>query len=76
MQDARKSSGFAVSDRIALWWAASDAELVEALREHGGAVADEVLATSFTEGEPADTAGLTAGEDLELGLRFWIRTRV
>ena len=74
VQDLRKSSGFAVSDRIALAWVASDDELAEALREHGSTVADEVLATSFAEGEPADLAGLAAGEDAELGLRFWIRT--
>ncbi|MGE0818609.1 MAG: isoleucine--tRNA ligase [Candidatus Nanopelagicales bacterium] len=74
VQDLRKSSGFAVSDRIALHWDASDAELAEALREHGTTVADEVLATSFAEGEPADVAGFASGEDAELGLRFWIRT--
>ncbi|MFC6238705.1 isoleucine--tRNA ligase [Longivirga aurantiaca] len=74
VQDARKSSGFAVSDRIDLWWVATDDELGEALREHGSTVADEVLATCFTEGEPAEAAGLFAGEDLELGLRFWVRT--
>ncbi len=74
VQDARKSAGFSVSDRIALWWVAGEDELAQALREHGGTVADEVLATSFTEGEPADLDGLTPGEDLELGLRFWVRT--
>jgi isoleucyl-tRNA synthetase len=74
VQDARKSAGFAVSDRISLWWVASDDELAEALREHGGTVADEVLATSFAEGEPTDQDGLNLGEDAELGLRFWVRT--
>jgi isoleucyl-tRNA synthetase len=74
VQDARKSAGFAISDRISLWWVASDDELADALREHGGTVADEVLATAFAEGEPTDLDGLTAGEDAELGLRFWVRT--
>ena len=77
VQEARKSAGFAVSDRISLWWTASDSDLAEALREHGSSVADEVLATSFTEGSPqdADVLGndLTSGEDDDLGLRFWVR---
>ena len=34
VQEARKSSGFDVSDRIALTWLA-DGETAEALREHG-----------------------------------------
>ncbi|MGE3812546.1 MAG: isoleucine--tRNA ligase [Candidatus Nanopelagicales bacterium] len=73
VQDARKSSGFAVSDRIALWWTASDADLAEALREHGAAVADEVLATSFVEGDAPDAEGLEPVDDTDLGLRFWLR---
>ena len=49
IQDARKSSGLDVSDRISLSWTATDA-MAEALREHEALVADEVLATSMTEG--------------------------
>ncbi|HSN06553.1 MAG TPA: DUF5915 domain-containing protein, partial [Candidatus Angelobacter sp.] len=71
LQEARKSAGFAVSDRIAVAWSADDAELAEALRENGGTVADEVLATSFTEGEPAHDATVS-GTDTDLGLRWWI----
>ncbi|MDA8435399.1 MAG: isoleucine--tRNA ligase [Actinomycetales bacterium] len=71
VQEARKSAGFAVSDRIAFAWSADDAELSEALREHGGSVADEVLATSFAEGEP-DSAATVSGHDTDLGLHWWI----
>ncbi len=71
VQEARKTAGFAVSDRISVAWATDDPELAEALREHGGPVADEVLATSFAEGEPA-TAATVSGADPDLGLRWWI----
>jgi isoleucyl-tRNA synthetase len=66
VQDARKASGLEVTDRIALTWSAASAELAEALREHAGPVAGEVLATSFTEGTP----GPDARTDAELGLTF------
>jgi isoleucyl-tRNA synthetase len=66
LQEARKSSGLAVSDRITVVWAADDDELAEALRAHGGQVAAEVLATSFDEAAP--TEGWSHDEDL--GLRF------
>jgi isoleucyl-tRNA synthetase len=65
VQEARKSSGFDVSDRIALTWRA-DGDLAQALREHADAVAAEVLATSVTEGEPEGDVR----EESELGLAF------
>jgi isoleucyl-tRNA synthetase len=70
IQDARKVSGLEVSDRIHLWWTASDA-MAEALREHGPLVADEVLATQMTEGEAEGTHQEFG--DAELGLRFRLR---
>ncbi|HEY7145215.1 MAG TPA: isoleucine--tRNA ligase [Streptosporangiaceae bacterium] len=45
VQDARKSDGLDVSDRISLRWRTSDAELARALTEHGPMIAAEVLAT-------------------------------
>jgi isoleucyl-tRNA synthetase len=70
VQEARKASGLEVSDRIALTWSASDPDLAAALREHGAAVAGEVLATTFAEG----TVGPDARVDEELGLSFSLRT--
>jgi isoleucyl-tRNA synthetase len=67
VQEARKAGGLEVTDRIDLRWAA-DGEVAEALREHGGLVAGEVLATSFAEAEPAD--GAQVQHDDDLGLRF------
>ncbi len=77
VQDARKSDGLHVSDRILLWWQAPDAELAAALRQHGSLIASEVLATQFHTGEPGPG---TDGEpvihehhDQDLGLAFWLR---
>ncbi len=70
VQDARKSTGLQVSDRIELWWQA-DGELAQALVEGRERWADEVLATSVLPGPP--TADVTPHHDLALGLRFWLR---
>jgi isoleucyl-tRNA synthetase len=70
VQDARKSSGLDVSDRIELWWAAQG-ELAEALHEGSLRLAEEVLAVSIKEGRP--TADIAHHDDPDLGLRFWLR---
>jgi isoleucyl-tRNA synthetase len=67
VQEARKASGFEVSDRIRLEWSATDAATAEAVRAYAALIGDEVLAVSVTE------AGATADDwfaDDELGLRF------
>jgi isoleucyl-tRNA synthetase len=70
VQESRKVTGLDVADRIELWWQA-DGEVAPALREHSARLAEEVLATSCTEGRPAvDMAGHA---DAELGLRWWLR---
>ena len=71
VQEARKTSGLDISDRISLWWDATG-ETAEALAEHGAAVAEEVLATTVSRGRP-DTADLPAHGDPDLGLTFWLR---
>ncbi|MFD3453697.1 isoleucine--tRNA ligase [Streptomyces sp. NPDC058691] len=74
VQEARKNSGLDVADRIALRWAAADAELASALEEHAGLVADEVLATDFASGGPEEGYG-PAFTDEALGLTFHLRKR-
>jgi isoleucyl-tRNA synthetase len=67
VQEARKSSGLDVSDRIVLRYQAS-VQTASALAEHGALVADEVLAVDLATGEGA-------GEpftDDALELRFWL----
>jgi isoleucyl-tRNA synthetase len=71
VQEARKTSGFEVSDRITLVWQA-DGEVAEALREQGALVADEVLATELSEGPVSAEEG---HRDDDLGLSFTV-TRV
>ncbi len=70
VQEARKSSGFDVSDRITLVWAAGT-ETAEALREHTALVSDEVLATDVTEVDalPEDAE---AFREADLGLAFTV----
>ena len=70
VQEARKTTGLDVSDRIELWWDGTG-ELAEALREGSHKLAEEVLAVSIVQGHP--TADLAHHEDADLGLRFWLR---
>ncbi|MCW2714110.1 MAG: isoleucyl-tRNA synthetase [Frankiales bacterium] len=74
VQEARKRSGLAVSDRIELWWtttATSPVELQQALQEGSDQLAEEVLAVRIEAGT-ADVE-VPVHEDVELGLRFWLR---
>ncbi len=70
VQEARKTSGLQISDRIELWWSA-DGELAEALTEGADQLAEEVLAVTVRPGPP--TADLAAHDEPGLGLRFWLR---
>jgi isoleucyl-tRNA synthetase len=77
IQEARKSDGLDVTDRIVLRWSVRSADLAEALTEHAGLIAGEVLAVEFGPVE-ADEAEAEPGDarehlDAELGLRFWLR---
>ncbi|MFI6478066.1 isoleucine--tRNA ligase [Nonomuraea sp. NPDC050663] len=71
VQDARKSTGLSITDRIELWWSSSSEDLAAALRSSGQTVADEVLASSLTEG--AAPAELPAHGEPDLGLTFQLR---
>ena len=79
LQEARKGAGLEVSDRIEVIWQA-DGEMADALRAHGGSVAEEVLAVAFDQrtvpsqgaAQQAQT-GFVTGHDAETGLRFGIR---
>ncbi len=74
VQDARKTSGLEITDRITLWWHTTDTDLDEALREHGAEVASEVLADTWHDEEPEED--LSAYRDEELRLTFWLRRSV
>ena len=71
VQEARKTSGLDVSDRIELWWVADSDDVASALREHAATLSSEVLAPLVTEDRPA--APLPEHRDDDLGLSFWLR---
>ena len=75
VQDARKASGFDVSDRIALVWQCEETEAgqatAEAIRARQSEIAEEVLATKMDEAVEASPKF----EDETLGLRFTLTKR-
>jgi isoleucyl-tRNA synthetase len=85
IQEARKSDGLDVTDRIVLRWSTPDPELAAALTEHAALLAGEVLAVEFGPAEAdAPQSAPVPGEarehvdtrehvDADLGLRFWLR---
>jgi isoleucyl-tRNA synthetase len=77
IQEARKSSGLSVSDRIVVRWDATDPDVAAALSAHAAMVAGEVLAVSFAAGPGEQVGTRTAGPwhehaEPDLGLRFWL----
>jgi len=70
LQEVRKASGLDVTDRVEVWWDALG-ETAEALDEHAGTVAEEVLAVRLDRGAP--DAPLEPHVDAELGATFWVR---
>ncbi|PRX98498.1 isoleucine--tRNA ligase [Allonocardiopsis opalescens] len=73
VQDARKSSGLDISDRVDVWWSAADKELRRALTDFGPDIAAEVLAGTFAEGPGGSDA--TEHGDPDLGLSFRLARR-
>jgi isoleucyl-tRNA synthetase len=74
IQDARKSDGLAVTDRVVLRWSAADSELAAAIREYGELIGREVLAPDLAELRPdAADAGGQRHDGADLGLEFWLR---
>jgi len=71
VQEARKSAGLDVSDRITLEWQATSDESAAAVREHASTLAREVLALDITEAD-GSTKGWHDTSDAELGLHFWL----
>ncbi|MCZ2812944.1 isoleucine--tRNA ligase [Modestobacter sp. VKM Ac-2979] len=67
VQDARKSSGLAVSDRIEVRWTGEGA-IAQALTEHAAQLSAEVLATAVHAQQTGDGDGLEG----PAGARVWI----
>lgn len=66
IQEARKSAGLDISDRISLTWSSSDEAVAASLREHRDLIAGEVLATGFAEGAIEPDAFTSIDDDLAL----------
>lgn len=69
IQDARKSSGLDISDRIEVTWESNNETTIEALTLHSKLVASEVLATLWSQG----TVSNPTASDEELDLRVLIK---
>ncbi|MDR1851432.1 MAG: isoleucine--tRNA ligase, partial [Propionibacteriaceae bacterium] len=70
VQEARKTSGFDVSDRIVLEWSA-EGTTADAIARHSDMIASEVLAAEMLRADlPAYTEGGEVFGDAELGLSF------
>ncbi len=68
IQDARKSAGLNVEDRISLTLG-GDSELLEAIRAHEQYVAGETLATSLSyDGDGAGRSARVEGLELRIGV--------
>jgi isoleucyl-tRNA synthetase len=72
IQEARKTSGLDVSDRIVLRYLPTEDDTALALTEHADLVAEEVLATDYATGEPTWDGARTFTDDT-IGLSFWLR---
>jgi isoleucyl-tRNA synthetase len=72
IQEARKSIGLDVADRIVLRYQTSMDETSAALAANSDLVADEVLASDFAEDQPS-WGKADSFTDETIGLTFWIR---
>jgi isoleucyl-tRNA synthetase len=64
IQDARKSTGLDISDRIFVTWESSNETTVSALTSHADLIASEVLATTWSQGQVSDATAVD--DELEL----------
>jgi isoleucyl-tRNA synthetase len=64
IQDARKTSGLDISDRISVTWESGNEATASALNSHADLVASEVLATTWTQGAVSNPTA--SDEELEL----------
>jgi isoleucyl-tRNA synthetase len=78
VQEARKSDGLEVTDRIRLRWFSQDPEMVAALTEHAGLIAGEVLAVEVLPVEVLPVEAAPGADPVrehvedDLGLTFWL----
>jgi isoleucyl-tRNA synthetase len=71
LQEARKSAGLEVSDRIKVWLTSTDAALADALGKHADEIAREVLAVELHQSAPSE-ADVATGTEEDLQLTYWL----
>jgi isoleucyl-tRNA synthetase len=69
IQEARKTSGLEVSDRINLEFFTTDAQVLESVKQNIEVIKSEVLALKF---EEQKGSGPTTTSDEDLKLEIWI----
>ncbi|HXW46698.1 MAG TPA: DUF5915 domain-containing protein, partial [Streptosporangiaceae bacterium] len=74
IQEARKSDGLNLTDRIVLRWTTADPDLAAALTEHGALIAAEVLASDLAQLRPdaADAGGIRHSA-VDPAVEFWLQ---
>jgi isoleucyl-tRNA synthetase len=73
VQEARKSDGLEVTDRIRLRWSSQDPDMVATLTQHAGLIAAEVLAVEVLQVEAVPDADPARKHvEADLGLTFWL----
>jgi isoleucyl-tRNA synthetase len=68
LQNARKTLGLEVSDRVRVGFDSSDPEVVSAIERHSGMIADEVLAVDFRRDSKADREDVLNGRPVRFSL--------
>ena len=68
IQEARKNSGFEITDRITVSWSSTDSDVRTTFVDHGADIAAEVLATQLA--EESDTEAIEIASDLPVELRI------
>lgn len=68
IQEARKNSGFEITDRITVSWSSTDSDVRTTFVDHGADIAAEVLATQLA--EESDTEAIEIASDLPVELRL------
>jgi isoleucyl-tRNA synthetase len=69
VQEARKTSGFEVGDRIEISWWSDEPQTTQAIEEHTATIAGEVLATKMVQ---AKGVGAPTQTDPDLKAEFWL----
>jgi isoleucyl-tRNA synthetase len=72
LQEARKTAGLEVSDRIRVWLTSTDPELTDALGKHADEIAREVLAVELTQSAPSESPDVATGTEEDLQLTYWL----